>query len=252
MVRAPSERWVVFLIGAVQFVNIWDFVMVMPLGPDFARALGIPLSKLGLVGGAYTAAAAVAGVVGSTFLDRFDRRSALAVAMSGLALGTLGAGLAWDFPSLLVARVVAGAFGGPATSLSLSIVADTVPPERRGKAMGAVMGAFSVAAVLGVPLSLQLSLWGGWRMPFWTVGGLGLVVTALVVQALPSLRAHLLRRGDVPPASTLLRPLVLASYLMTAVTMAAGFLVLPNISAYVQANLGFPRSELQWMYFLGG
>ena len=189
--RAPSEGWMVFLIGAVQFVNIWDFVMVMPLGPDFASALGIPLSKLGLVGGAYTAAAAVAGVVGSTFLDRFDRRPALAVTMIGLVLGTFAGGLAWNFESLLAARFLAGAFGGPATSLALSIIADAVPPERRGKAMGAVMGAFSVASVLGVPLSLQLSVWGGWRLPFLVVGGLGLGVTAAVAASLPSLRAHL-------------------------------------------------------------
>ncbi len=32
----------VFLIGAVQFINIWDFVMVMPLGPDFARRWAFP------------------------------------------------------------------------------------------------------------------------------------------------------------------------------------------------------------------
>ena len=250
--RAPSERWVVFLIGAVQFVNIWDFVMVMPMGPDFARALDIPISRLGLVGGAYTASAAVAGVLGSTFLDRFDRRLALAVAMCGLALGTLGGGLAWDFQSLLAARLVAGAFGGPATSLALSIVADTVPIERRGKAMGAVMGAFSVAAVVGVPISLQLSLWGGWRLPFVVGGMMGLLVTALVTAALPSLRDHLARRSAANVAGPLFRPLVVASYAMTAVTMAAGFLVIPNLSAYVQENLGFPRSQLQWMYFFGG
>jgi predicted MFS family arabinose efflux permease len=251
--RAPSEAWMVFLIGAVQFINIWDFVMVMPLGPDFARALGIPLSRLGLIGGAYTAAAAVAGVLGSTFLDRFDRRPALAVAMTGLVLGTLAGGLAWNFESLLAARFLAGAFGGPATSLSLSIIADAVPPERRGKAMGAVMGAFSVASVVGVPLSLQLSIWGGWRLPFLGVGGLGLAVTAAVAASLPGLRAHLVRRGegDSPPGR-LFRPLVLTSYAMTAITMASGFLVIPNISAYVQVNLGLPRNQLQWVYFIGG
>jgi predicted MFS family arabinose efflux permease len=251
--RAPSEGWLVFLVGAVQFINIWDFVMVMPLGPDFARALEIPLSRLGLLGGAYTAAAALAGIAASTFLDRFDRRRALAVAMTGLVLGTLAGGLAWSFPSLLAARFLAGAFGGPATSLSLSIIADVVPPERRGKAMGAVMGAFSVAAVVGVPLSLQLSVWGGWRVPFLVVGGLGLVVTAAVASSLPSLRAHLARRVEGAAGSPpLLRPLVLWSFAMTAVTMAGGFLVIPNISAYVQANLGLPRNQLQWVYGIGG
>jgi len=243
----------VFLIGAVQFINIWDFVMVMPLGPDFARALGIPLSRLGLVGGAYTAAAALAGVLGSTFLDRFDRRTALAVAMTGLALGTLSGGLAWNFESLLAARFFAGAFGGPATSLSLSIIADTVPTERRGKAMGAVMGAFSVASVFGVPLSLQLALWGSWRLPFLVVGGLGLGVTAAVIASLPSLRRHLEDRGPAAaPVRRLFRPLVLASYLLTAVTMASGFLIIPNISAYVLTNLGLPRTQLQWVYGIGG
>jgi MFS family permease len=65
-----SERKLVFLIGSIQVINTLDFMMVMPLGPDFAKALGIPSSDLGFVGGSYTAAAALA--VGAFFLDRFD------------------------------------------------------------------------------------------------------------------------------------------------------------------------------------
>ena len=111
-VPAPQmtrQQWgIVLLIGAVQFVNILDFVIVMPLGPDFAVALGIPESHLGYVGGAYTAAACVSGLLGSLFLDRFDRRKALAVAMLGLVVGTAAGALAVDLPTLLLARVVAG------------------------------------------------------------------------------------------------------------------------------------------------
>src|SRR5687767_8538309 len=109
-----SERKIIALLAAVQFVNILDFMMVMPLGPDFAVALGIPTSRLGLVGGSYTAAAALAGAVGALFLDRFDRRRALAVAMLGLVIGTATGALARDLPSLVGARVLAGLFGGPA------------------------------------------------------------------------------------------------------------------------------------------
>src|SRR5260370_22917338 len=82
------ERAIVFLIAAVQFVNILDFVMVMPMGPDFAAALGIPSAKLGMIGGSYTAAAPLSGLAGSFFLHRFDPRPALGVAMLGLAAGT--------------------------------------------------------------------------------------------------------------------------------------------------------------------
>ena len=52
-------------------------------------------------------------------------------------IGTALDGFAWDLGSLIVARVVAGAFGGPATSIAGAIVADVIPPERRGCATGA-------------------------------------------------------------------------------------------------------------------
>ncbi|MBN1209907.1 MAG: MFS transporter [Myxococcaceae bacterium] len=254
--RPVSERAVIFLIGAVQFVNILDFVMVMPLGPDFAKGLGIDSSHIGYIAGSYTAAASVAGLVGGAFLDRFDRRKALAVSMLGLVLATGAGGLATGLPSLMLARVFAGLFGGPATSLAMAIVAELVPVERRGRAMGAVMGAFSVASVVGVPMALEVAELGGWRMPFFSVAALGLLVVLGAIFFLPPIRGHLeaARRRDHPVGAWELlgNRDVQLSYLMSAVVMMAGFVLIPNISAYVQQNLGFPRSQVGHIYFFGG
>lgn len=254
MARPVSERAILFLVGAVQFVNILDFMMVMPLGPDFAKALGIPAAHLGVIGGSYTAAAAVAGVVGARFLDRFDRKKALAVSMAGLVLGTMLGGLAQGLYSLVAARIVAGAFGGPATSVAMSIIADVVPPERRGKAMGAVMGAFSVASVLGVPAGLELARVGGWQLPFFAVAGLGVVVAGAGVWLLPSLRQHLdagpVQRVDV--LRLLQRPEVFLSLGATTALMLSNFLVVPNLSAFLQFNLGYPRESMGVLYMVGG
>src|SRR5262249_17144688 len=185
--RTPEkrERAVVLLVAAVQFVNILDFVMVMPMGPDFAAALGIPSSKLGMIGGSYTAAAALSGLAGSFFLARVGRRRARGVAVLGLVAGTALGGGGTGFGSLMAARVIAGLFGGPATSLSFSIVADVVPPQRRGTAMGIVMGAFSVASVLGVPAGLEAARHFGWRAPFVSLAGLGALVPVPAVFLLP-------------------------------------------------------------------
>jgi len=250
-----SERRVVFLVGAVQFINVLDFTMVMPLGPDFARALSIPMSELGKIVAGYGQAAAIAGFLGSFFLDRFDRRKALAVAMLGLVCGTLAGGLAHGARSLTWARVIAGAFGGPATSLSYAIIADVIPPARRGKATGAVMAAFSVAQVLGVPGALLVSDRFGWRMPFYAVATLGGAVALAAVFLLPSLTAHRERAQEERVTSLrelVSRPTVLLSYSMTATLMTAGFLLIPNLAAYAQYNLGYPRERYQYLLIVAG
>jgi predicted MFS family arabinose efflux permease len=228
---------------------------VMPLGPDFAAELGIPSSALGWVGGSYTAAASVSGLLGSLFLDRFSRRKALFWAMLGLALGTVAGGFATSLTTLMIARVVAGAFGGPATSLILSLVADVVPPARRGRAMGAVMGAFSLASIAGVPVGLELARMGGWRTPFFVVGILAMVVTLAAIRALPATVAATkgsAKQAFMAAAGLLKRPEVLCSYAAISLAMMGAFMLIPNFSAYFQHNLGFPREKLGLLYFGGG
>ncbi len=250
----PSERGILFLIAAVQFVNILDFMIVMPLGPDFGAKLGIPNSHIGWIGGAYTGAAAVSGIICSFFLDRFDRRKALAVAMLGLVIGTAAGGFAIGLKSLMAARVAAGAFGGPATSISLSIIADFIPPSRRGKAMGAVMAAFSLASVIGVPAGLELARHAGWRAPFFSVAALGFVVAALAVFLMPVMKGHLLHPR--PRGSSMLTvfgdPGALSALASVATVYSAAFMVIPNISPFLQFNYHYPREHLHWLYLVGG
>lgn len=256
----PAERRVILLLAAVQFVNILDFMMPSPLGPRFAAELDIETSSLGLVVASYTLSAGVAGLVGAFFLDRFDRRPALAACLVGLAVGTAGAVFATDLETLVLARVVAGAFGGPATSLAMAIVADVVPVARRGRALGSVMMAFSVASVFGVPMGLVLAGWGSWHTPFVVTGALCLVAALGARTLLPSLREHI---RDVPAEQAqremiasfralLTDPSVRLSYGMALVSAFGAFMLIPNIAAFVQNNLGYPEALLSLLYGAGG
>jgi len=246
-----SERKLVFLIGTARFIATLDFAIVPPLGPDLAKALEIPVSKLGMLGGSYIAAEVAAAIAGAFFLDRFDRRRALAVALAGLAVATAACGLTTGFVSLLAMRTVAGLFGGTTDTLAFAIVADAVAPERRGRAIGAIVSSFAVASMLGVPAGLELARLGGWRAPFFTLAALAAVVAAAAMSMLPSQRAHLSAQ-PMPFREMLSRPLVRLSFTALAIGMMAHYMLVPNLSAYVQFNRGYPRDRLGLIYMIGG
>lgn len=247
------ELRVVALVTLLQFINMMDFMMVMPLGPDFALALDMDVSMVGVVAGSYTLAAALVALFGARYLDRFDRRPALAVAIAGLSVATLAAALAWDVYSLVAARMAAGFFGGPATSLALSALIDVVPAQRRGRAMAIVMASFSAASVLGVPFGLELARWFGWQAPFLAVGGAGLLLAALAYRWLPRLRDHLEGPAVTDTiAGFLWRPAVRESLVVVALTMFGAFLLIPHLSTYFQFNMDYPRERIGLLYMAGG
>lgn len=254
--RTCSERMLLFLVGAAQFVLIVDFMMVMPLGPDFAKALTIPMSHLGWIGGSYTLAAALSGILSAVMLDRFDRRTALLVSLSGVGVFTFLSGIAWNFETLVATRFITGIFGGPSTALCYAMIADWFPPEKRGHAMGKVMGAFSIASIIGVPFGLEMARIGSWRLPFFITAITAIVVVVLVYRTLPSFRDHIGQEVRVKNF-TLLKNLLnnrihLGVFTLVALGTFASFLIIPNLASYAQFNLGLPREYLGLMYVAAG
>lgn len=234
--------------------------MLLPLGPMLAVRLNFPVEHVGYLNAAFLIAAAIAGLVGSLCLDRFDRRVALSTALAGLALGTAAASLATDLPTLVICRVFAGLCGGPAVSLGLAVIGDVAPVEWRGRAMAAVAAGSSMALILGVPLALQLTEVMGWRHTFLLVGGLGLSLAVSAVMFLPS---GLGRRSAAGSGSGLREALHTFAEMLkqrnNLLTLANGALVFSsinmlamNLAPYFIFNLGSAESELKYLWAAGG
>ena len=255
--RLPGRLWLLlFVLAAIQFTNIVDFLIMMPLGPQFMRIFSISPGQFGFVVSAYAFSAGLSGVAAAFFLDRFDRRTAILALYAGLTLGALLCGLAPNFSALVGARIFTGIFGGIIGAVVLSATGDLIPATHRGRAMGIIMSSFSMAAVLGVPLGLELAQRGGWHTPFFFLAGAGTVVWLIAARMLPPLRGHL--TGNIPPPPLRqMRDIVAPSnhrraYALMASLTLAGISVVPYLSAYVVANAGFAESDLKWIYLIGG
>lgn len=252
-----SERWLLALLCTVQFVHVVDFMMVLPLGPDFATGLGFPVHTIGYIAGAYAFAAAIAGLVAALYLDTFSRKRALLFCLAGTGITTILTAFVWDLPSMIAARLLAGAFGGPMMGICNAYVADYIPPERRGRAMGQLMGVFAIGSVIGVPIGLELAHYFGWQAPFFAIGSLALLVLVLGLYKLPYYKPFVEAGQSIAQrVSAIGRMLrnrwVLTSYACMAIGMTSAHLIIPTIAPFVQMNMGYPREDLGILYMVAG
>lgn len=250
------ERLLLLMLASVQFTSIVDFMIIMPLGPQLMRALKINPPQFGLIVSSYTIAAGVVGLLASSILDRYGRKSAFLTLYAGFLLGTLCCGLATTYHALLAARVATGAFGGILGGMALAIIGDVVPEYRRGRATGVLMSAFACASVVGVPVGLSLGTAYGWETPFLILAGLGAPILLVAAKAMPPLRDHLKDATRVSPlkklGETFSRSNHLRAFALTVTMMLGGFAVIPYISVYYVANVGITEEQLPWIYVVGG
>ncbi len=253
---ARRERWLLFTLAGIQFTHILDFMIMMPLGPQFTVLFGISNAQFGLLVSAYTLSAGLSGLLAATYVDRFSRKRLLLTMYTLFGLATLACGLAPDYAGLMLARVAAGVFGGVLSALSQTILADVIPFERRGRAMSVVMTSFSVSTVAGVPLGLFLAAHLSWHAPFF---GIALLVGLLALgawQTLPRLDAHLHHPDKVSVWRGIGQVLSDGNHLLafgvSALMMFASFTVIPYITIYLQFNAGMLATQVPWIYLCGG
>lgn len=254
LLAPPRERQLILLLAGLQFCHIVDFMVLMPLGPMLMRLLHITPGGFGLLVSAYTLAAGVAGFACAFVIDHFDRRRLLLAIFGGFVAATLACGLAWNFETLLAARLLAGLFGGILGANVMAYLGDCIPEERRGAATGKVMAAFSAAAVAGVPLGLFLAVHINWRMPFLFVAGTGALLLLAAWRLLPSVPPR--SSGPVELRGTLRAVFGVGNhwraFALIGALMLAGFSVIPFLSPYMVRNVGLTEAQLPFIYLAGG
>ena len=250
------HKLVVGILAFLQFAVILDFMIMTPLGALIMPAMQITPRQFGLVVSAYAFSAGVSGLLTAGFADRFDRKKILLFFYTGFLIGTLWCGLAPNYESLLVARIVTGLFGGVIGSVVLAIAADLFPLHMRGRVMGIIQTAFSASQVLGIPAGLYLSNHWNWHTPFLALVVMGIIGGIIVVWKMQPVAEHLKVPQEHSPwmhlYHTVVEPRYLLAFATTALLMTGGFMLMPFNSAFLVGNIGLDLHYLPMVYLVTG
>jgi DHA1 family inner membrane transport protein len=172
-------------LGLGSFITMLTLGAPAPFLPDISRDLGVSVSLLGQITAAMLILSAPLGLVAGPLADRYGTRRLILVGLVAAAVCLFTFGLATVFPLLFIASATGALCEATVPGLSLAIAGTryTGPASRR--AIGWIIGALSMAPILGVPILAMIGDGAGWRSGFLIAGGGAIVIVALAAAWLP-------------------------------------------------------------------
>jgi EmrB/QacA subfamily drug resistance transporter len=182
------SAWTLGIVSVGLFMVVLDNLVVTVALPSIRQSLGATIQSLEWTVSAYTLAYAVLLLTGAALGDRFGRRRMFMVGIALFTASSAAAALAPTSSLLIAARALQGAGAAIATPLTLTLLADAFPGERRGMALGVWSGISGIAVALGPLVGGGVIELASWHWIFWINVPFGVLLVPLAWRMLPESR----------------------------------------------------------------
>ena len=182
--KQPRAAWTLALTGAALFMTALDNLVVGVALPSIRTDLGGSLESLEWTVNAYTLAFAVMLLTGAALGDRFGRKRMFLIGVSIFTASSALAALAPSVEALIATRALQGIGAAIVTPLTLTMVSEAFPPERRGAALGIWGGISGLGVALGPFVGGAIVEGIAWQWIFWLNVPVGLALVPLAARYL--------------------------------------------------------------------
>src|SRR5512133_1827149 len=173
---APRTGATLAIVSLALFMVVLDNLVVTVALPAIRADLGATLQSLEWTINAYTLAFAVMLIPGAALGDRFGRRRLFLIGLSLFTASSAAAALAPTTGALVAARALQGVGGAIVAPLTLTLLANAFPTDRRGAALGIWSGISGTGIALGPIVGGAVVDGISWHWIFWINVPIGLAL----------------------------------------------------------------------------
>ena len=174
-----AAGWTLAITGAALFMTSLDNLVVGVALPSIREDLGGSIEALEWTVNAYTLAFAVLLITGAALGDRFGRKRMFGIGVAVFTGASALAALAPSIDALIAARALQGLGAAIVTPLTLTLVSEAFPPEKRGAALGIWGGISGLGVAIGPLVGGAVVEGISWQWIFWLNVPIGLAMIPL-------------------------------------------------------------------------
>jgi EmrB/QacA subfamily drug resistance transporter len=180
--------WTLGIVSVALFMVVLDNLVVSVALPTIHRDLGASIQSLEWTVNAYVLAYAVLLLTGAALGDRFGRKRMFLLGLAVFTGASALAAFARSTDLLITARAIQGAGAAVVTPLTLTLLAEAFPSERRGMAIGVWSGVSGIAVALGPLVGGAVVQSLTWHWIFWINVPIGIILAPLAARWLSESR----------------------------------------------------------------
>ena len=185
----PNKN-IIALLGMAGFVVMADNWVVSPILPAIAGNLGIDITRAGLLISAYMLPFGLFQLVFGPLADRFGKKQVITFSMILFTLATGLCALGLGLPDLALYRALTGMFAASVMPISLALIGDLFPIEKRQGAIGGFMGISFLGQGLSMAIGGVTAYFLNWRGVFALYAVLSVIPTLALIKAYRSIPSH--------------------------------------------------------------
>jgi predicted MFS family arabinose efflux permease len=175
-----KEKRLIMILGLAGFVVMADNWVVSPILPAISSSIGVSPVRAGLIISAYMIPFGLFQLIFGPLADRYGKRLVVTSSMALFTLGTALCGFGCSLFDLTIYRGVTGVFAASVMPISLALIGDVVPMERRQQAIGTFMGIAFLGQGLSMAVGGSVAYFASWRGVFFTYAALSALSTILL------------------------------------------------------------------------
>ncbi|WP_329125702.1 MFS transporter [Streptomyces sp. NBC_01465] len=180
----PRKSWTLIIVSFGLFMTALDNLVVATALPVIRADLGARLADLEWTVNGYNLSFACLLLTGAALGDRFGRRRMFAIGLLVFTAASAAAACSPGVGMLITARVVQGAGAAIVMPLTLTLISEAFPKEKRGAAIGLWGGITGLGVAAGPLVGGAIAEGGDWRWIFWINVPIGLVLAPLGLRCL--------------------------------------------------------------------
>ena len=178
--NTSSFTWVAIL-SLGTFIIFFQGFMVAPILPQLSALFKVSVQHVSFIEPAYLLSYGISTLIYAPLSDKYGRFPVITFSLCGFILITTLTGFAQNIDQLIFLRLLTGLLAGGVAPTTIGWIGDNFPYENRGHALGIFFGFMAAGTASGSSAGALLTSFVGWRMLFWIVAGLGLLILGVLI-----------------------------------------------------------------------